>query len=58
MMFINVYDVSQGQGPHDDQANYHVSEPLLLNRNHHYDPHDDLDYIISDLTPIEAYVIP
>jgi hypothetical protein len=31
----NVYDVGQGQGPDDDQANYHESEPLQLDHNHH-----------------------
>ena len=53
-----MYDVSQGQGPNDDEANYHKSEPLLLDRNHHYDPHDDLKYVRTDLAPIKAYMIP
>jgi hypothetical protein len=54
----NVYDVGQGQGPDDDQANYHESEPLQLDHNHHYDPHEeDIDYVRTDLPPIEAYVI-
>jgi hypothetical protein len=53
----NVYDVGQGQGPHDNKANYHESESLLLDCNHHYDPHDDLEYVRTDLAPIEAYVI-
>jgi hypothetical protein len=24
----------------------------------HYDPHDDLEYVKTDLVPIEVYVIP
>ena len=39
----NVYDIGQGQGPHDDQANYHESDPIQLDRNHHYDLSEDLD---------------
>jgi hypothetical protein len=54
----NVYDVGQGQGPDDDEPNYHESEPLLLDCNHHCNPHDDLEYAKTDLAPIEAYVIP
>jgi hypothetical protein len=54
----NVYDVGQGQGPNDDEANYHESEHLLLDRNHPYDPHDDLEYVKTDLAPVEMYVIP
>jgi hypothetical protein len=54
----NVYDISQGQGSYDDKVNYHESEPLLLDRNHHYDPYDDLEYVIIDLAPVEACVIP
>ena len=50
----NVYDIGHGQRPDDDQPNYHESEPLLLDRNHDYDPHDDLEYARTDLTPIEA----
>ena len=54
----NVCDVGQGQRPDDDQANYHVSEPLQLDDNHHYDPHEeDIDYVRTDLLPIEAYAI-
>ena len=54
----NVYDIGQGQGADDDQANYHKSEPLQLDHNHHYDPHpDDIDYVRNDVPPIEAYVI-
>jgi hypothetical protein len=54
----NVYDVSQGQGHDEDQANYHKSEPLQLDHNHHYDPQEeDVDYVRTDLPPIEAYVI-
>jgi hypothetical protein len=35
----NVYDVSQGQWPNDDEPNYHESKPLLLERaDHHCDP--------------------
>ena len=55
---INVYDVGQGQGIDDNQANYHESEPLQLDHNHYYDPHEnDIDYIRTDLPTIEAYVI-
>jgi hypothetical protein len=54
----NAYNVGQGQGLNDDEPNYHKSEPLLLDRNHHYDPWDDLEYARTDLAPIEAYVIP
>jgi hypothetical protein len=51
----NVYDVGQGQGVDDEQANYHESEPFQLDHNHHYDPHpDDIDYGRTDLPPIEA----
>ena len=39
------------------QIDYQESEPLLLDRNHHYDPHDDLEYARTDLVPIEQYVI-
>jgi hypothetical protein len=54
----NVYDVAQGQGADDDQANYHKNESLQLDYNHHYDPHpDDVDYVRIDVLPIEAYVI-
>jgi hypothetical protein len=54
----NVYDVGQGQGPNDDQANYHESEPLQLDHNRHYDPQEeDVDYVKTNLPPIEAYVI-
>jgi hypothetical protein len=54
----NVYDVGQGQGPDDDQANYHESEPLQLDHNHHYDPQEeDVDYFRTYLPPIQAYVI-
>ena len=54
----NVYDVGHGQGPDDDEPNYYESEPLLLDRNHDYDPHDDLEYVRTDLTPIEALETP
>jgi hypothetical protein len=40
----NVYDVGQGQGSDDDERNYHESEPLLLDHNHHCHPQDDLEY--------------
>jgi hypothetical protein len=51
----NVYDVGQGQGADDEQANYHESEPLQLDYNHHYDPHpDDIDYGRTDLPPIKV----
>jgi hypothetical protein len=54
----NVYDVGQGQGPDDEQPNYHESEPLQLDHNHHYDPQEeDIDYVRTDLPPIEAYMI-
>ena len=54
----NVHDVGQGQGHDDDQANYHESEPLQLDHNHHYDPQEeDVDYVRTGLPPIEAYVI-
>jgi hypothetical protein len=54
----NVYDVGHGQGPNDEQLNYHESVPLELDPNHHYDPHeDDVNYVRIDLPPIEAYVI-
>jgi hypothetical protein len=50
-----VYDVGQGQGDDDKQANYHESEPLQLDHNYHYDLHpDDIDYGRTDLPPIEA----
>jgi hypothetical protein len=53
-----VYDVGQGQGPDDEQPNYHESVPLQLDHNHHYDPQEeDVDYVRADLPPIEAYVI-
>jgi hypothetical protein len=53
-----VYNVGQGQGPDNDQANYHENEPLQLDYNHHYDPHEeDIDYVRTNLPPIEAYVI-
>jgi hypothetical protein len=48
----------RGQGVDDDQANNHESEPLQLDHNHHYDPHpEDIDYVRTDLPPIEVYVI-
>jgi hypothetical protein len=50
----NVYDVGQGQGHDDDEPNYHESEPLLLDHNQHFDPHDDIEYARTDLAPIEA----
>jgi hypothetical protein len=51
----NVYDVGQGQGADDEQANYHESKPLQIDHNHHYDPHpDEIDYGRTDLPPIEA----
>ena len=54
----NVYNIGQGQGADDDQPCYHESEPLQLDHNHHYDPHlDDIDYVKTDVPPIEAYVI-
>jgi hypothetical protein len=54
----NVYDVDQGKGPDNDQANYRESEPLHLDHNHHYDLHEeDIDYVKTNLSPIEAYVI-
>ena len=54
----NVYDVGQGQGHDNDQANYHESEPLQLDHNHHYDPQEeDVNYVRTNLPPIEAYVI-
>jgi hypothetical protein len=53
-----VYDVGQGQGPDDEQPNYYKSVPLQLDHNHHYDPQeDDVDYVRTDLPPIEVYVI-
>jgi hypothetical protein len=55
---INVYDVVQGQGPHDDEANYYKSKPLLLDRNDDYDSYDDLEYVKTNLALIKVYVIP
>ena len=53
-----MYDVGQGQGADDDQSNYHENEPLQLDHSHHYDPHqEDINYVRTDLPPIEAYVI-
>jgi hypothetical protein len=54
----NMYDVGQGQGPHDACANCHKSEPLLLNNNHDHDPQDDFKYVQPNLPPTNAYVIP
>ena len=55
----DVYDVGQGQGPNDDELNYHESESFLIERaDHHCNPQDDLKYAKTDLTPIEVYVIP
>ena len=54
----NVYDVSQSQRPDDEQPNFHESVPLQLDHNHHYDPQEeDVDYVRTDLLPIEAYMI-
>ena len=54
----NVYDVGQGQGPDDEQPNYHKSVPLQLDNNDRYDPQEeDVDYVRTDLPAIEAYVI-
>jgi hypothetical protein len=55
---VNVHDVVQGQGPHDDETNYHKSKPLLLDRNDDYDSHDDLEYVRTNLAPIKVHVIP
>jgi hypothetical protein len=58
----NVYDVGQDQMVDDDQASYHENELLELDHNHHYDPYsDDIDYVRTDVPPIEAieaHVIP
>ena len=54
----NVYDVGQGQGPDDEQPNYHESVPLQLDYNHRYDLQEkDVDYFRTDVPPIEAYLI-
>jgi hypothetical protein len=54
----NVYNVGQGQGPDEEQPNYHKSVPLQLDHNYHYDSQEeDVDYVRIDLSPIEAYVI-
>jgi hypothetical protein len=54
----NVYNIGQGQGPDDEQPNYYESEPLQLDHNHHYDSQEEeIDYVRTDLPPIEAYMI-
>jgi hypothetical protein len=40
----NVYDVDQGEGPHDGCTNYHECEPLLLTSNNSHDPQDNFDH--------------
>jgi hypothetical protein len=47
----NVYDIGQGQGSDDEQPNYHESEPLQLDHNHHYDSQEeDIDYVRTFMT--------
>jgi hypothetical protein len=41
----NVYNVGQGEGPHDAQANYHECEPLLFLSNTDHDPQDDFEHV-------------
>jgi hypothetical protein len=53
-----MYDIGQVKGPNDDQADYHESKPLHLDHNHHYDPlEEDINYVRTDLPPIEMYAI-
>jgi hypothetical protein len=51
----NVYDVGQGQGPNDEQSNYHENVPLQLDHNHHYDPQEEeVYYVRTFLSPIKS----
>jgi hypothetical protein len=34
----NIYDIGQGEWPHDTCSNYHECEPLLLASNNDHDP--------------------
>jgi len=52
----NVYNVGNGEGPHNACANYHECQSLLLTNSNEQDPQDDFSHVRLDVDLIQAYV--